>query len=56
MSANGSAVPSTGSEVTDKGKGKATQQPDIGMEEEDSEDEVESGAEEVSQNPFLRYT
>ena len=55
MSANGSAIPEQTSEVVDKGKGKATEQPtrDIGMEDDEEDEEEESGAEEVSLTPPL---
>ncbi|EXJ91646.1 hypothetical protein A1O3_00196 [Capronia epimyces CBS 606.96] len=47
-STNGETLPQSGSEVTDKGKGKgkAVEQPDVGEEEDDSEEE--SAAEEVN--------
>ncbi|RMZ86695.1 hypothetical protein DV736_g6078, partial [Chaetothyriales sp. CBS 134916] len=47
MSANGSAVPEQTSEIVDKGKGKAVEQPahDLDMDNDD-DDEEESGPEE----------
>lgn len=53
MSANGSAIPAQTSDVVDKGKGKATEQPthSMGMDEDEEDEEEESGPEEVSVYP-----
>jgi hypothetical protein len=52
MSANGSAVPEQASEIIDKGKGKAVEQPtnETAMDEDDDEEDEESGVEEVSKH------
>ncbi|RMZ78763.1 hypothetical protein DV738_g3690, partial [Chaetothyriales sp. CBS 135597] len=47
MSANGSAVPEQTSEIVDKGKGKAVEQPSHDLDMEDDDEEEESGPEDV---------